>query len=260
VDDTPLFFNMRLEDSTVSRSCAAPRNSLGSGSLGGTIRFVLNAPTPAGLMQGEIGLSKTAHTHTTNEDISGMINLPCRIAWRCASTRRQRRCGFINQTNLYCSTLRASGVVEPTTPSNPVGLNPQIAPKRIPRTASIISVPNARISMLWKPTMNSRPTFVLFQSRPQRFPYVATNPLAYTQPIAAAKPVPPLDSKRPFRRRRIYCRLPRFRAAGTDRLTNASNSWRAPPMTSTGRLERDYDFGFATLTSSSSWAHTTTRS
>ena len=78
VDDTPLFFNMRLQDLDRVEVLRGPQGTLyGSGSLGGTIRFVLNAPDPSGFdAKGEAGISKTAHTHTTNEDISGMINLP----------------------------------------------------------------------------------------------------------------------------------------------------------------------------------------
>jgi len=62
--------------------------------------------------------------------------------------------------------------------------------------------------MLWKPSDELKAQLsYYFQSRPQRFPYVATNPLAYTQPIAAANQFLPLDSKRPFRRRRILLSL-----------------------------------------------------
>src|SRR5260370_18216750 len=69
---------MRLQDLDRVEVLRGPQGTLyGSGSLGGTIRFVLNAPDPSGFdAKGEIGLSKTAHTHTTNEDISGMINPP----------------------------------------------------------------------------------------------------------------------------------------------------------------------------------------
>ena len=49
-----------------------PQGTLyGSGSLGGTVRFVQNAPDPSGFdAKGEMGLSKTAHTHALNEDIN----------------------------------------------------------------------------------------------------------------------------------------------------------------------------------------------
>ena len=141
VDDTPLFFNMRLQDLDRVEVLRGPQGTLyGSGSLGGTIRFVMNAPDPSGFdAKAEVGLSKTAHTHTTNEDINGMVNLPLSDTFAVRiNAGASDDAGFVNQTNLY--VLDSSGVPvlsQPTTPGNPVGLNPQIAPKSIPRTASI---------------------------------------------------------------------------------------------------------------------------
>ncbi len=111
VDDTPLFFNMRLQDLDRVEVLRGPQGTLyGSGSLGGTIRFVMNAPDPSGFdAKAEVGLSKTAHTHTTNEDINGMINLPLSDTFAVRiNAGASDDAGFINQTNLY--RARLSGV------------------------------------------------------------------------------------------------------------------------------------------------------
>src|SRR5271170_7522195 len=78
VDDTPLFFNMRLQDLDRVEVLRGPQGTLyGSGSLGGTIRYVQNAPDPSGFdAKGEAGISDTEHTHAPNEDANFMLNLP----------------------------------------------------------------------------------------------------------------------------------------------------------------------------------------
>jgi iron complex outermembrane recepter protein len=78
VDETPLFFNLRLQDLDHVEILRGPQGTLyGSGSLGGTIRFVQNAPDPSGFdAKAEVGASKTAHTHALNDDVNGMLNLP----------------------------------------------------------------------------------------------------------------------------------------------------------------------------------------
>jgi hypothetical protein len=49
VDDTALFVNLRLTTSTTSKSCAVPRAPCTARArLGGTIKFVQNAPDPTG--------------------------------------------------------------------------------------------------------------------------------------------------------------------------------------------------------------------
>src|SRR5580704_522188 len=63
VDDTPLYFNVRLQDLDRVEILRGPQGTLyGSGSLGGTIRFVQNAPDPSGFdAKGEAGISDTEH-------------------------------------------------------------------------------------------------------------------------------------------------------------------------------------------------------
>src|SRR5208337_3066323 len=117
VDDTPLFFNMRLQDLDRVEVLRGPQGTLyGSGSLGGTIRFVLNAPDPTGFdAKGEVGISKTQHTHTTNEDINGMINLPLSDTFAIRiNAGASDDAGFVNQTNLY--VLGPGGVPELSQP------------------------------------------------------------------------------------------------------------------------------------------------
>src|SRR5277367_4611418 len=110
VDDTPLFVNLRLMDLDHVEILRGPQGTLyGSGSLGGTVRFVQNAPDPSGFdAKVEATLSKTAHTHTANEDINGMVNLPFSdtLALRLNASWTDDA-GYVNQPNLY--VLNASG-------------------------------------------------------------------------------------------------------------------------------------------------------
>ena len=120
VDDTPLFFNLRLQDLDRVEILRGPQGTLyGSGSLGGTIRFVQNAPDPSGFdAKVEVGLSNTAHTHAGNGDITGMLNLP--LSNLCGAPERQLDydAGFIDQPNLY--VLDASGAPISANPAHPL--------------------------------------------------------------------------------------------------------------------------------------------
>jgi iron complex outermembrane recepter protein len=264
VDDTPLFFNMRLQDLDRVEVLRGPQGTLyGSGSLGGTIRFVMNAPDPSGFdAKAEVGLSKTQHTHTTNEDINGMINFPLSetLALRI-NAGASDDAGFVNQTNLY--VLDANGVPElsqPTTPANPVGLNPQIGLKTYSQDGvNSYQYRNARIALLYKPNADFKVqlSYLYQRSTANGFPYIATNPLAYTQPIAAANQFLPYGTQTPVSSPpNLLSLAPATVPAGTDRLTNASNSLEGTADdVNVVSLNLDYDMGFATLNSSSSWAH-----
>jgi len=119
VDDTPLFFNLRLQDIDRVEILRGPQGTLyGSGSLGGTIRFVQNAPDPQAFdAKVEAGLSNTAHTHALNYDVNGMLNLPLSetFAFRLNAGYTQEA-GFINQPNLY--VLNSAGEPIAAQPGN----------------------------------------------------------------------------------------------------------------------------------------------
>ncbi len=264
VDDTPLFFNIRLQDLDRVEVLRGPQGTLyGSGSLGGTIKFIENAPDPSGFdAKVEMGLSKTEHTHANNEDIQGMINLPFSdtLALRI-NAGASDDAGFINQTNLF--VLGPGGVPEltqPTTPANPVGISPQIGLKTYTQDGvNSYQYRNARVSLLWKPSddLKAQLSYYYQRSTGDGFPYIATNPLAYTQPIAAGNQFLPNGTQTPVSSPpNLLSLAPATVPAGTDRLTSASNTLEGTTDdVNVVALNVDYDVGFATLTSSSSWAH-----
>jgi iron complex outermembrane recepter protein len=264
VDDTPLFFNVRLQDLDRVEVLRGPQGTLyGSGSLGGTIRFVQNAPDPSGFdAKAEVDLSKTAHTHTENTGINGMLNLPITDTFAVRlNAGASDDAGFVNQTNLY--KLDANGVPlpsQPLTPGNPVGLNPQIGPQTYSQDGvNSYQYRNARIAMLWKPNddFKAQLSYIYQRSTANGFPYAATGPLAFTQPIAASTQFLPNGTQQPVSSPpNLLSLAPATVPAGTDRLTSASNSLEGTADdVNLVALNLDYNLGFATLTSSSSWAH-----
>jgi iron complex outermembrane receptor protein len=113
--------------------------------------------------------------------------------------------------------------------------------------------------MLWKPNdeLKAQLSYYYQRSTANGFPYVAMNPLGYTQPIAAANQFLPNGQQSPVSSPpNLLSLAPATLPPGTDRLTNASNSLEGTvDDVNVVALNVDYDFGFATLTSSSSWAH-----
>jgi outer membrane receptor protein involved in Fe transport len=264
IDDTPLFFNMRLQDLDRVEVLRGPQGTLyGSGSLGGTIRFVMNQPDPSAFdAKAEMGISDTRHTHTTNEDANGMLNLPITDTFAVRlNVGASYDAGFVNQSDLF--VLNSAGVPElsqPTSPSNPVGLNPQIAPLTHGEDGvNSYRYRNARIAALWKPSdeFKAELSYYYQRSSADGFPYVATNPLAYSQPIAAGNQFLPYGTQTPVSSPPNLVSLsPGKVPAGTDALTNADQTLEGTvDDVNVVALDLDYDMGFATLTSSSSWAH-----
>ena len=247
VDDTPLFANLRLQDLDHVEILRGPQGTLyGSGSLGGTIRFVQNAPDPSGFdARAEVGLSKTAHTHTVNDDFSGMVNLPLSDTFAIRINGSDSNdAGFINQPNLY--RLDASGAPLAAQPGNV--LSPPIIYGR--NGTNSYEYRTARVSALWKPSdeFKAQLSYYYQVASADGFPYVATSSAAYNQPIASPPGILPQLYNAP---------LP----SGIDRLSSATNT----PETANDKVDvvaltLDYDMGFATLTSSSSYAHHLNRS
>ena len=173
VDDTALFVNLRLQDLDHVEILRGPQGTLyGSGSLGGTIRFVQNAPDPQGFdAKIEAGLSKTAHTHATNQDISGMLNLPLSdtLAVRLNASWTDEA-GFINQPNLYA--LDSSGAPILAQPGNLLTSPPVTYSKE---GTNSYGYRTARIATLWKPSdeFKAQLSYYYQVSTANGFPYAA---------------------------------------------------------------------------------------
>jgi outer membrane receptor protein involved in Fe transport len=218
VDDTPLFVNLRLQDLDHVEILRGPQGTLyGSGSLGGTIRFVQNAPDPTGFdAKVEMGLSKTQHTEALNEDVSGMLNIPLTDTWAVRlNASWNDEAGFINQPDLY--RLDASGAPIAAQPGNL--LSP---PETYSRDGTnSYGYRTGRVATLWKPSdeFHAQLSYYFQRSLANGFPYAAP----------------------------IY---------GSDSLSSSDHTQaNADDGVDMTALTLEANLGFATLTSDSSWAH-----
>ncbi len=218
VDDTALFVNLRLDDLDHVEVLRGPQGTLyGSGSLGGTIKFVQNAPDPSAFdAKVEAGMSKTDHTHATNQDVSGMVNLPLTdtLAVRISASWTDEA-GFINQPNL--DVLDSSGAPVPTQPGNL--LSPAATYSK--DGTNSYGYRTARVATLWKPSdeFKAELSYHYQVSTANGFPYAA--------PEFGVKNLTSAD------------------------LTQASTYDKVDLFS----LTLEGDLGFATLTSNTSYAH-----
>jgi outer membrane receptor protein involved in Fe transport len=111
VGDTPVFANFLLKDVKRVEAMRGPQGTLyGSGSLGGTVRFVMNEPSTEGF-SGHIGtsLGQTEGSEGENFSIDAMVNIPLSddLAVR-VSTGLVDNAGVIDYRNVYATD--ASGV------------------------------------------------------------------------------------------------------------------------------------------------------
>jgi iron complex outermembrane receptor protein len=219
VDETPLFVNLRLQDLDHVEILRGPQGTLyGSGSLGGTIRFVQNAPDPSGFdAKAEVGVSKTAHTHAVNDDVNGMLNLPISETFAVRlNANFSNQAGFINQPNLF--VLDPTGVPTPATPGNLLSPPATYAKDGV----NSYGYRAARVAALWKPNdeFHAQLSYYYQVSTGDGYPY--SSPAIYgLNSLSSADYL--LETVR-------------------DKVDMAA-------------LTLEYDLGFATITSASSWAH-----
>jgi iron complex outermembrane receptor protein len=255
VDDTPLFVNLRLQDLDHVEVLRGPQGTLyGSGSLGGTIRFVQNAPKLDGFdAKAEVGLSDTAHTENPNEDVNGMLNVPVTDTFALRlNAGLTHDAGFINAPNLYA--LDASGVPVPAQPGN------LFSPPTTYRKDGLNTYQyrNVRLASLWQPNdvFHAQLTYYYQRSTADGFPYIATSPAGYNQPINPANLPVGNFTNPPALTQLFNGPVP----SGVDQLSTPENG----PDTTGDTVDLvamtlEYDMGFASITSSSSWAHHTNR-
>ena len=251
VDDTPLFFNLRLQDLDHVEILRGPQGTLyGSGSLGGTIKFLQNRPDPRAFdAKFEADVSDTKHTGSPNGGLTGMLNIPLSDSFAVRlNAGWSHDAGFINYPNLY--VLDPSGAPVAAQPGNLFS-----PPVKYGRTGvNSYDYRSARIAALWNATdaFQARLSYYYQRATGNGFPYVATSPAAYNQPLSAAL-LPQGNFTNPPVATQLYnSPVP----PGVDSLSSAEYS---PDTThdnvDLAALTLSYDMGFATLTSATAWAH-----
>jgi iron complex outermembrane recepter protein len=218
VDDTPLFVNLRLQDLDHVEILRGPQGTLyGSGSLGGTIRFVQNAPDPRAFdARVEVGVSDTDHTHAPNENVNGMLNIPITDTFAVrVNAGYENDAGFINAPQLY--RLDSSGAPIAQQPGVLLSPPTQYSQNGI----NTYDYKNARISALYKPNDDFRAQ------------------LSYYYQLSTAGGFPQAAPSLGLRNLET---VDRTRGSTNDKVDVVA-------------LTLDYDLGFATLTSNSSWSH-----
>jgi iron complex outermembrane recepter protein len=251
VDDTPLFVNLRLQDLDRVEILRGPQGTLyGSGSLGGTIRFVQNAPDPTAFdAKAEAGLSDTAHTSRLNEEVNGMLNLPLSDTFAVRMNASYTYdAGFINAQNLY--VLDATGAPVSAQPGN-LFSPPETYTKN---GTNAYDYRSARIAALWKPSaeFHAQLSYYYQLSTADGYPYAATSTAAFNQPISPSLQ-PTGNFTNPALATQLYnASVP----AGVDSLSNAQNALDTTnDEVNVVALTLEYDMGFATFISATSYAH-----
>jgi outer membrane receptor protein involved in Fe transport len=218
VDETPVFVNLRLFDLDRVEILRGPQGTLyGSGSLGGTIRFVQNAPDPAAFdAKVRTGFGDTVHAKGTNYDTDAMLNLPVSDTFAVRlNAGYSHEAGFIDQPNLY--QLDSSGVPVPANPADL--LSPPVTYRK--DGVNSYDYESARIAALWKPSDAFRAQLSYYHQLSTADGYPYASPVAYG--LSA------LDS------------------SDLDLETTRDSA-------DVAALTLDYDLGFATMTSATSWS------
>jgi len=251
LDDTPLFFNLRLLDLDHVEILRGPQGTLyGSGSLGGTVKFLENRPDPNAFdAKVEASLSGTRHTSSPNGDVKGMLNIPFGDTFAVRLNGGwSHDAGFINQPNLY--VLDSSGAPVAAQPGNL--FSPPVKYSR--QGVNSYEYRSARIAALWKPSEDLQALLSYHYQRDTAngFPYVATSRAAYNQPINPAGQPPGNFTNPPLAAQLYDSPVP----AGVDSLSSAEYSADTThDNVDLASLTVSYDMGFATLTSATAWAH-----
>lgn len=151
VNDTPIYANFILKDIQRVEVLRGPQGTLyGSGSLGGTVRYITNAPDPeafAGRLSGYA--SQTEGSDGNNFGVDLMLNAPIsdRAAFRIAAGTVQNE-GIIDYVNVY--EVDANGV-----PVAPDGVLAPTASYRSVEDADDVDITYARASLLFEPSERS---------------------------------------------------------------------------------------------------------
>lgn len=149
VGDTPIFANFILKDIDRVEVMRGPQGTLyGSGSLGGTVRYILNKPSMDGVSGNvEASYGETDGSDGNNLFVGGMINVPMgdKFAAR-ASVGKIDNDGVIDYVNAYAT----DGAGNPTAEGGDIEFgNPVFVNKK---DADTVEIDYYRVALLFSPS------------------------------------------------------------------------------------------------------------
>lgn len=147
VNDTPVYANFILKDISRVEILRGPQGTLyGSGSLGGTVKYILNKPE-IGEFSGKVtaGYSATDGSEGNNWSTDAVLNIPISdsLAIRFAGGKVDYA-GIIDYVNVY--DLDANRV--PIAPDGPLALTSSVSSVE---DADTVDISHARLSVLFEP-------------------------------------------------------------------------------------------------------------
>ena len=221
VDNTPTFSNFILRDINRVEVLRGPQGTLyGSGSLGGTVRYIMNKPDPAAF-SAKIGsfYSETEGSDGHNFGVDGVLNIPVndQMAVRLSAGEIDND-GVVDYVNAYATDSRGIPLAEN---GDIVSGAPIITNKK---DADTVEIWYARASFLFEPSDD------------------LTIQLSYQQ-----------QSGEYGGRRQVTTGLNGYGEEYDDYEIGSVILEPASNDTKFGSLEIEYDLGFATLSSSTSY-------
>lgn len=149
VNQTPIYANFQIKDLERVEILRGPQGTLyGSGSLGGTVRYITNAPNLksfSGRVEANVG--QTDGSDGYNKDATLMLNVP--ILTDVLGARlvagKVKNAGVVDYVNLY--KLDSNG-----NPLAPKGLLDPTATYEVKKDADTVDISYGRLSLLFKPT------------------------------------------------------------------------------------------------------------
>ncbi len=155
INDTPIFANLALKDLSRVEVLRGPQGTLyGSGSLGGTLRYIMNKPeleTFGGSFGAQVSQTDGSAGYNQTSDVVLNVPLGSKAALRLVGSRLDND-GFVDYTNVYI--LDSDG--DPVAPS---GYLSDDADYRSVEDANTYESTYFRASLLWEPS--ERTSFTL---------------------------------------------------------------------------------------------------
>jgi outer membrane receptor protein involved in Fe transport len=256
IGETPLFLSLHIDDLDRVEVLRGPQGTLyGSGSLAGTIRLIPKQPDPAAFAASvDVDAAQLSVGNGINRSYSAMLNVPLSATAAVRiSAGSEHYAGFINENHIVklgpASTAVNSPVGIPVSgdPQNPL-FGPEVFTQV--RNANTADVWQTRMSLLLKPNDNFS-ALVSYYHQDDR-----TQGVQAVSPYFKGGSVDYPPSQNPFNSPSYPVSFPTGGVVFPANGTYDANDGVLPTnhrQADLGTIDLSYAFGFATLSSSSSY-------